>query len=299
MTEENIKNPSGKYQKPILIFLGIVIVLGIISVTGLLVLGLKRPKELAKPTPTPTISSSTISPSPLVEVSPSPSPRVRLTLTPEPTVTFGPTVSPTSLPTPSLTPTPVKFETYKPPLRMMPRSETQTLTSTAALDGYRSSIDTGGTTAGIVAGRASTLADRGFVSFDLSTLPSGITVDKATLRLYQARITHNPYSACGNLLVDHLDFGTSLEGSDYNRTALAANIGTLANNLTLEWKEIEVTEGVKDDLTADRTRSQYRLQFASETLGGGTSGDFALFETGENYFGTGNLPQLVIIFRRS
>jgi len=182
---------------------------------------------------------------------------------------------------------------------MMPRSETQTLTSTASLDAYRSSIGPGDNTAGIVAGRADTLADRGFVSFDLSTLPSKVTLEKATLRLYQARITHDPYSALGNLLVDHLNYGATLEAGDYNRAALSSSIGTISNNPTLEWKELEVTERVKNDLASGRTRSQYRLHFAIETLGGGASGDFAFFETGENYFGTGNLPQLVVTFIRS
>ena len=134
---------------------------------------------------------------------------------------------------------------------------------------------------------------RGFLSFDLSSLPSGTTVKKATLRIYQKSVTGTPYTGANSLIVDHLDYGDSLEAADYDRSALSSNIGTLTQNSAIEWKDLAVTDSIKNDLSAGRTRSQFRIRFSQETDGDGSE-DIAYFESQENYFGTGNTPQLVI-----
>ncbi len=61
-----------------------------------------------------------------------------------------------------------------------------------------------------------------------------------------------------------------------------------------EWKEVDVTAEVKDDIDAARSRSQYRLHFVTETTGGDVTGDFVYFESADNSEGTGNTPQLVV-----
>lgn len=259
MAEEKAPN-----KKPIIIGI-LVFILILIAINVFFFFRFRQPSKPAEASPTPT---AVLSPTP--EVSP----------TPPPTPTRRPT------PTPTPTPTPVPIEE-------------QTLNSTSALDGFRSSNGAGNATVDVRSGRNVNLITRGFVSFDLASLPSGITVEKATLRIYQTSIIGNPYGVGGNLLVDHLDYGDSLGDDDYNRSSLSSNIGTLSSNATVEWKELEITDRLRNDLTSGRSRSQYRLHFTTETIGGDVTGDFAKFESGENSQGTGNLPKLVVRFRRS
>lgn len=282
MTEES-KSSLPKLQKPILITLGLIIGMGVLNLVGMFGFYFGKSQQQVGSTPA---SEGTLSSS--LKVSPFPTQESTLGL--EIISTPGATVAPTSSPVTSPTST---------PLAPMKPSETKTLTSTASLDGFRASDGGGKASIDIRAGRNDSLVQRGFVSFNLSGLPSGITLEKATLRLYQAKIVGGPYGVAGNLKVDHLDYGAGLEADDYDRSPLLVDIGTLATNPALEWKTLEVTEAVTDDLNRGRTRSQYRLYFATETRGGGSTGDFAYFESGENYFSTGNIPQLVVVFRRT
>jgi len=216
-----------------------------------------------KPSPSPTIS-----PTPTVE--------------PSPTLSASPTASPKATKTPTPTPTPT------------PISQTMTLSASSSLDGFQSSNGGGNTGIEIRSGRNVNLITRGFVSFDISGIPTGKTIDRATLRLYQTSITGNPYGVGGSLKVDHLDYGSSFENADYNALSLSSSFGTLTSNAVIEWKDLDVTDRLKNDIAAGRTRSQYRLHFATESIGGDVIGDFANFESADNSKGTGNTPQLVV-----
>jgi len=208
--------------------------------------------------------------------SPSPSPLA----SPEASIEPSPTGSPT--PTPKATKTPTPTPT--------PSIQTKTINSTASLDGWRASNNGGNTTWYIEIGRNATLTSRGYVSFDLGSIPSGATITEATLRLYQKTVVGTPYSG-NSVVVDHVDYGSSLGPEDYALTPLASAIGTLTNNASIEWKDLGVTSYVKSDISASRTRSQFRIRFLTEATG---TDAWARFESGDNYIGTGNLPQLVV-----
>jgi len=208
---------------------------------------------------------------------------------PSPTPTLAATSTPTQAPTDIPTPTPKGSPT--PTQSPTPASQTMTITSTATLDGWRASNNGGNNTWYIQIGRNATLTERGFVSFDISSIPAGKTIEQATLRLYQGEIVGTPYGSGGNLIVDSLDYGDSLGNEDLNAAAISSNIGTLSPNAVVEWKDLIITNALKADITAGRTRSQYRLRFTTE----GTGADaWARFESADNYMGTGNLPQLVV-----
>jgi hypothetical protein len=297
MQEAKIERQKPKYQKPLLIFCGLIIVLGSLSLIGLLAFSLGKSRQsVSLITPTPTAETS-----PQEEALPETATETAIQATPEVSPSPGLSVSPTPNPSASPTPTPTggTFRWVGPLRQLFKPSETQTLGAAASLDGFRASNLGGNNNIEIRAGRNNALIYRGFVSFDLTALPNDITVEKAVLKIYQAQIVGNPYGIGGNLVVDHLDYGTSLDSSDYNRTATASNIGVLADNATLGMKELEVTERVKNDLSSSRTHSQYRLRFATETVGGSPSGDIAYFESQENTLHTGNLPQLVVTFKRN
>ena len=223
----------------------------------------------AEPTPTPTEA-------------PTPTPELSPTATPTPTKKPTPTKTPTPIPTKTPTPTPT------------PASQTTTLNSSASIDGFRSNNGGGNDAIEIRAGRNATLITRGFASFDLGSLPSGVTIDQATLRLYQTSVIGDPYGAGGgSIKVDHLDYGDSLENSDYAVAAISTSFATLSSSGSVGWKEVDVTDALRNDRTNSRSRSQYRIHLTTESEGG-VSGDFAYFESANNNVGTGNTPQLVV-----
>lgn len=226
----------------------------------------------AAPTPTPTEAPT---PTPELPLSPT----VILTPTKNPTPTKTPTPTPTKTPTPTPTPT----------------SQTKTLNSSASIDGFRSNNGGGNNTVEIRAGRNVNLVTRGFASFDLGSLPSGVTIDQATFRLYQTSVIGDPYGVGGgSIKVDHLDYGDTLENGDYAVAALSSSFATLSSNATVGWKEVDVTDALRDDRTNSRSRSQYRIHLTTEATGGDVTGDFAYFESADNNTGTGNTPQLVV-----
>ena len=199
--------------------------------------------------------------------------------TANPTSSVKPTQSPSPTPTVS---TPTSSPT--------PTIQTKVINSTASLDGWRASNGGGNITWYIQTGRNATLTSRGYVSFDLSSIPSGATITETSLRLYQKEVVGTPYSG-NSIVVDHVDYGSSLGSEDYALTPLASAIGTLSANPSIEWKDLGVTSYVKNDISSSRTRSQFRIRFLTEATG---SDAWARFESGDNYMATGNLPQLVV-----
>ncbi len=217
-------------------------------------------------------------------------------ISPTPTLfeSLSPPPEPTLTPTPLLTPSPTLSPTQSPTLTPTPQIKTKTLSSEAALDGFRASNGGGNDSLDIRSGRNQYLVSRGFVSFDLSSLPDGVTITQATLRIYQTEVVGNPYSVAGKLKIDHLDYGNSLGNEDYAKAAFLSSFATVTSNSNIEWKDVVVTDQVKSDLDSGRTRSQFRTHFETEITGGGVTGDFAYFESADNSEGTGKTPQLVI-----
>lgn len=141
------------------------------------------------------------------------------------------------------------------------------------------------------------MVTRGFVSFALSSVPSGAKIEDVTLRLYQYQIIGDPYGVGGELKIDHLDYGDTLESADYGASAISSSFTSISSNATLEWKDAGVTDALKNDILNSRSSSQYRIHFQVEPIGGTVAGDFAYFESSENIGGTGNTPQLVVKYR--
>ncbi len=223
-----------------------------------------------------TLPENTQTSTPLVTKKPLPTPKVSPTLTPKP----SPTSKMSS--TPSLTPTPA------------PILKSKILPSIADLDGFRSSNGGGNSALEIRAGRNSALVSRGFVSFEISEVPSNAEIQSAVVRLYQTKIIGNPYNAGGLLKLDHLTYGDALDSTDYALPALSTNFVTLSDSKTLGWKEANVIERLKDDIANARSTSQFRVHFQTEVTGGDATGDFVYFEAQDNSMETKNTPQLVV-----
>lgn len=212
------------------------------------------------------------------------------TVTPQTTPTASPIMSTSPSPTSSIA-LPIASATTKPSVAP---SSGKTISSQSNLDGYQTSSANGSATAEIKIGRSSSGVSRGFLSFDLSQISTGTSINKITLRIFQQGTTGSPYKVGSDIKVDHLNFGSTFEPSDYSTSSISSSFATISSNPAPGWKEADVTQNVKGDLTAGRSRSQFRMHFALEQAGGGTTGDFALFESGDNSLKSGNTPQLVI-----
>jgi len=228
---------------------------------------------------------------------PTPTPTIEETPTPEETITEPPT--PTSSPTPTKKPSPTPTKTPTPTITSIPTStptptpQTITVNATSAMDGFQSSNGGGNAGLDIRVGRNATLVTRGFVSFPLSSIPSGATIEHATLKMYQTSVENAPYTSGGDVKIDHLNYGDSFDNTDYSISSLSFNFAIFSNNPDVGWRETEVTDRVREDRQNSRKNSQYRLHFGTESSGG-TDEEFAHFESAENTNGSNNVPQLVI-----
>jgi hypothetical protein len=186
-----------------------------------------------------------------------------------------------------------------------PADVTVTLTSQAALDGFQANNGGGNNSVDIRAGNgimfgspSQELVTRGFMSFDLSGIPATAQVQDIQLRFYQVDVTGAPYAKLGNLLLKHVDYGSVLTNAAFDTPELHTTPPLTMHTGPGEWYTITwVTLGdwVESDLAAGRTRTQLRLQFSTETDGDGLQ-DSVSIESGDNYFGTGHVPQLTITY---
>jgi hypothetical protein len=184
-----------------------------------------------------------------------------------------------------------------------PGPGTATQQSEPDLDGYRGSTGGGGTGQDIIVGNGGQTGPsgekvwRGFMSFDLSDIPSGASIEGARLRFYQVKVEGSPYQKMGSLILDHVDYGSKLSRATYDTPSLGS--ATLAQQPSPgTWYNIvdqPIADWVEQDLSAGRDRFQVRLRWARETDGDDQE-DYASMEPGNNYFGTGNVPVLVVTY---
>ncbi len=122
---------------------------------------------------------------------------------------------------------------------------------------------------------------RGFVSFDLDPL-FGANVQSAELILYQLSSTGLPFLTGGPVLVDWVDYGSSLDPGDFDVSSLQINIGNLPQDDQQGIRTIDVTSLIQTSVAQSRERFQTRLRFqklfpkgvlnvsSSDSPGGGT-----------------------------
>jgi hypothetical protein len=145
---------------------------------------------------------------------------------------------------------------------------------------------------------ASTLGvyGRQFFSFFLEQIPPGALIESALLRLDQQAVSGSPYLSHGALLLEHVDFGPSLDAGDFDVAPLSGGL-VLAPNATVGLKTLDVTALLQADLAAGRRRAQFRLRFATLTTDTDGENDCAFFADAENSVGGGTVPILEIRLR--
>jgi hypothetical protein len=123
---------------------------------------------------------------------------------------------------------------------------------------------------------------------------AGKVVTAATLRMYQEAVTGFPYTSLGDVVVDHGDYSLDLtEATFLNPPLVAANIGTLPADPTLEYKTLDVTGAVLDDFANTRGGSEFRLRVTGESGITQLSNDHVTFGTPAGP----NPPQLLLTYR--
>ena len=125
---------------------------------------------------------------------------------------------------------------------------------------------------------------RGFCSFALPA--STIHVEAAMLEVHQTMVLSTPYQNAA-AVVDHLDIGSTLDISDWDRGSISAAFGTISSDATLGRKALDVTDAVKFDVAFSRTNTQFRFRFPIVVKG------VAVF-AGPNQ---ANAPELVLSYR--
>jgi len=174
--------------------------------------------------------------------------------------------------------------------------------SAATLDGWVESngsanSDMGGPLTGDFEHNNPGVGYRQFFSFGLSDIPDGTTIISASLELFQTNDHGNPFTDLGDVVVDHLDYGETLDGDDYNMVALTSNIGTLSDNTTEEYKILDVTTYVQTDYAATRDYSQYRVWFSVlDNDNDGVRDSVSFTDAEDSCCSTGNLPKLVVVY---
>lgn len=175
-------------------------------------------------------------------------------------------------------------------------------TSDPNLDGYRGNNGTGSNKQDVLVGNGEMvnqgeLVWRGFMSFDISDIPAGSNVKNVELRFFQAKVGGNPYGKLGNLIIDHVVYGSKLSDNAYHVPALESAV-LPQQTAPASWyilSDPTLNAWVQNDLAAGRATFQVRLRFMQETDGDGQE-DYLGIESGNNFFGTGNVPQLIVTY---
>jgi pSer/pThr/pTyr-binding forkhead associated (FHA) protein len=181
--------------------------------------------------------------------------------------------------------------------------ETTVIRSTATLDGFRLNDGRGSTRENILVGNGEItdpggeLIARGFMSFDLSEIPPGATIDVVDLEFYQAEISGDPYGKLGTLVLEHVDYGASLDEGAYDTPAMdSATLGAQVE--AGQWYTVssDVVAGwLQDDITSGSRRFQIRLRFSTETDGDGEE-DWISVEPGGSILGSSRAPRLTATY---
>jgi hypothetical protein len=149
----------------------------------------------------------------------------------------------------------------------LPHPVLQRILATAELDGVvwnDGSFDTSGETLPLLVGDhdgvSNGLAARQFYSFDMSGIPAGSTIFSAAAMCTQVDRVGTPYDTHGPVVVELVDYGLSLDGSDYDTPALAEASGHVLLGPDGDLGA-DVTGAVVANLAASMTRVQVRVRF--------------------------------------
>jgi hypothetical protein len=125
---------------------------------------------------------------------------------------------------------------------------------------------------------------RGFLSFDLTSLPERTDISTATLYVYKGRVFNAPYATLGSVSLARADYREGAGLLDYDRPVSNPRIFDTSSSPGSGWLKGDVTADVRvdfDNREANRNRTQYRLSFSVITDNDNLT-DIVQFETAEH-----------------
>jgi hypothetical protein len=145
---------------------------------------------------------------------------------------------------------------------------------------------------------------RQFYSFDLSRLPSNAQILNADVSFSQIEQVGTPYDSLGSLRIEHVDYGPSLEGADYD-TPVLEDLGGLIvadPDLMVSGRALPVGDLVAAALGSSSRRLQFRLRFENLDSDSDGTADHAVFVDSEltnPYAAPYARPTLTVVYRGS
>ena len=105
---------------------------------------------------------------------------------------------------------------------------------------------------------------KGFISFEISGLPDGITeFQGAEMHVHHYSAIGDPYIDLGQLMAHDLEF-TSMDVATFGAPSLG-EVGMLSDSEDDGWRILDATSFVADDYEANRDATQFRLEFETPT----------------------------------
>lgn len=134
---------------------------------------------------------------------------------------------------------------------------------------------------------------RGFCSFSLSQ----VRVVQATLWASQYEVGPDSYADDEEVVVDRMDLGAALDGSDFDAAAEEVEIGVLSRHPTLGWKTLDVTQSLRNAVADSKTKAQFRLRYRNDLT---VRTERVRFEGVTDFDGTSmpNKPHLIVRFTK-
>jgi hypothetical protein len=168
-----------------------------------------------------------------------------------------------------------------------PRTGLHHIFSTAALDGVVASDGTfdasgGSLRTGDLDGFTNGLGSRQFFSFDLTTIPAGVTVRAVEVCLQQVDQVGSPYLTHGPARFELVDYGLSLDGADFDVPALLDIGGLSANGSTFSGRCTGTTAIPLSYIAPPATRLQVRVRFESHDSDSDGVSDYVVFADSES-----------------
>ena len=135
------------------------------------------------------------------------------------------------------------------------------------------------------------------MSFDISGIPAGATIDNVELRFYQSKVTGDPYGKLVGLVLEQVSYGSSLDDRAYNAAARGSlSVSPLSS--AGQWYMLadpRLVSWVQSDVATGQGQFQVRLRFSVETDSDGLE-DWISIQPGGSALGSSKAPVLVITY---
>ncbi len=142
------------------------------------------------------------------------------------------------------------------------------------------------------------LQSRGFVGFDVSSIPRDADVDSAVLRVEQTQVGGLPFLEDGGVVVDLIDGGDDLSAGDYSSGPLMSLVDPLSSDAELGMRSLEVRVAVQRALDLGLQSCMFRLMLRPPASSAPTFLDRVSFHTANEFGFDAAPPELEIEYVR-